>query len=340
MKLLIALLVTLLLFCIDSPSFGQTPPTSPDWVKVTDKVAFAARDSSGEVVFHDRMWILGGWLNSESEPPRDVWNSADGITWSQVTNNAPWKHSDLPTSLVFNDQIWMLGGWHNGRRPGASASNQVWRSKDGAAWEQTTDKAGWSPRLGAAGVVFHGKMWILGGIERYYYGTDQDLRNDVWNSADGKEWTQVTAQAPWSPRAYHAALVFDDKIWIFGGGNYVPNYQAQNDVWCSNDGIQWTRVTEHAAWSPRIWFSANVYRNQMWVLGGWSNNPSKNWNDVWHTKDGKHWTPLNTPTIWPPRHEQSTFVFQDQLWLATGNAWPLVGDVWRLSLPADWASQP
>jgi N-acetylneuraminic acid mutarotase len=241
----------------------------------------------------------------------------------------------LPTTLVFDDRIWIMGGWHLGRLPGASASNQVWFSKDGVHWQQATDNAGWSPRLGAAGTVFDGKMWVLGGVERYFDGTRENLRNDVWFSADGKQWKQATAAAPWPARAYHGAVTFDGKLWVFGGGNYLPGYQGLNDVWNSPDGVNWTQVSEHAPWPPRIWFSAVVYRNRIWVLGGWSNEPSRNWNDVWHTADGKNWEQLKTKTIWSPRHEHSAYVFRDRLWMVGGNAWPLVNDVWYLELPAD-----
>ena len=49
-------------------------------------------------------------------------------------------------------------------------------------------------------------------------------------------------ERPWSPRAYHAAVVHDGKIWVLGGGNYVPKYHALNDVWSSSDGVHWERV--------------------------------------------------------------------------------------------------
>jgi hypothetical protein len=238
--------------------------------------------------------------------------------------------------MVFNDRMWIMGGWHNGRLPGASAGNQVWSSQDGSSWELATDGAGWSPRLGAAGAVFEGKMWILGGVERYYDGNETHLRNDVWCSTDGKNWRRVTEQAPWSARAYHAALAFDNKLWVFGGGNYLPEYSAVNDVWSSPDGKNWTQVTDHAPWPPRIWFSAQVYRNRMWMLGGWSNHPFQNWNDVWHSVDGKHWEQLQTANIWTKRHEHSAYVFRNKLWITAGNTPPLVNDVWRLELPPAW----
>ena len=74
----------------------------------------------------------------------------------------------------------------------------------------------------------------------------------------------------------------------------------------------------------------------MWVLGGWSNEPSRNWNDVWYTTDGVTWRELKTPTIWSERHEHSTYVHDDRIRVVAGNEWPLVDDVWSLQLPEDW----
>ena len=334
MKALSVVVCASLSLCTAGPFVLRSEP--PDWRRATEHAGWSPRDSCGEVVFKGRMWLLGGWLSSYADPPRDVWSSADGATWKQETQEAAWKHSDLPTTLAFDDKMWIMGGWHGGRLEHATASNEVWSSTDGVKWTQATRSAGWSPRLGAAGVVFKGKMWLLGGVQKYYFGDSSDLKNDVWCSADGVVWEQVTAAAPWSARAYHAAVALDDKIWVFGGGNYLPGYVAHNDVWSSSDGVHWERATEHAPWSPRIWFSAEVYRGRMWVLGGWSNNPSKNWNDVWHSADGKTWTELKTPTTWSTRHEHSVFVFQDKLWIAGGNTSPLVNDVWQLDLPKDW----
>src|SRR5213594_2082248 len=104
---------------------------APNWVKVTDKAGWQPRDSSGEVVYKDQLWLFGGWFNSYAAPPRDVWSSADGKTWKLVAKEAPWKHSDLPMTLVFDDKMWIMGGWYNGRLKGHSASNQVWSSTDG-----------------------------------------------------------------------------------------------------------------------------------------------------------------------------------------------------------------
>lgn len=306
------------------------------WTKLTDRADWRARDSSGEVVFRDRLWLLGGWFDSYHAPPRDVWSSADGKAWQLITDNAPWKHSDLPMTVTFRDRLWLMGGWYNGRLPGHSASNEVWSSTDGKQWEQATAAAGWTPRLASGLVTFRDRMWILGGIEDYYFGTDSSLKNDVWSSADGKTWQQATAAAPWAPRAYHQAVTLGDKMYVLGGGNYVPKYAGHNDVWSSSDGVEWKQETAHAPWHERLWFSAVVYRDHIWVLGGWSNNPAQNWGDVWYSRDGREWKELKTPTTWKARHEHSAYVFQDQIIVAAGHAQPLSAEVWSLKLPADW----
>lgn len=305
-----------------------------DWV-LESTAPWQARDSQAEWAFKDLLWIGGGWFQSFQDPPRDVWSSANGREWKLINSNAPWLHSDLAMSLTFQDRLWIMGGWYKGRLPGHSASNQVWSSTDGLKWEQFTPHAAWSPRL-ASGLVEHrGRMWLLGGIEDYYFGTDTSLKNDVWSSGDGKEWKLETSHAAWSPRAYHQAVVLNGKIYVLGGGNYVPGYHSKSDVWSSPDGVNWTCETASAPWAPRLWFSAAVYRGRIWVLGGWSKEKD-NHGDVWHSADGKNWQRLETKTCWKSRHEHSVLVFQDKLWVLGGHARPLSNEVWSLNLPADW----
>lgn len=315
-------------------TFGQT--SKPVWIREAESAAWQARDSQGELVHNNKLWILGGWFNSNEAPPRDVWSSANGKDWTLAGPSAPWKHSDLPMSITFKDKMWMMGGWYNGRLAGHSAGNEVWSSLDGVQWNSENQQAAWSPRAAAALVEFKGKLWLLGGTENYYFGDKNSLKNDVWSSVDGKKWELETASAAWKPRAYHQAAVLNDKIYLFGGGNYVPEYKAFNDVWSSTDGIHWIEETPSAPWHERIWFSSVVYRDRIWLLGGWSNNPYKNWNDVWYSKDGKLWEKFESSQIWKERHEPSAFVFHDKIWVAGGMVPPLTNDVWSLYIPKDW----
>jgi hypothetical protein len=310
------------------------PAQEPDWI-LEATAPWQARDSQAEYAFADRLWILGGWFRSDEAPPRDLWSSPDGVAWTKVADPVPMLHTDLPMNAVFRDRMWMLGGWYNGRLPGHSASKEVWSSGDGLAWTAETTSAPWSARLAGVALEFKDRLWVLGGTENYYFGSDASLRHDVWSSADGRDWRLETAAAPWSPRAYHQAVALKGRIYLFGGGNYVPDFHAKNDVWSSADGIEWTLETEAAPWAPRLWFSAVAYRDRLWVLGGWSKEDD-NYGDVWHSADGRHWERLETPTCWKARHEHSSLVFDERLWVLGGHARPLSSEVWSLRLPEDF----
>ena len=319
---------------VAAPSCDPTP--SPvKWTQEIGTGPWRARDSAAELIFNGRMWLMGGWFDSYQPTPQDVWSSADGLSWQLVAAPAPWTHGDLAAAVNHQGRMWLLGGWGGGRLPGASASNEVWASADGANWQYVT-RAAWSPRVGAAAVEFKNRIWVLGGVDNYYYGDATSLHNDVWSSSDGVNWAEELHHAPWRARAYHGAFVFDNKLWVVGGGNYTPGYLALNDVWSSDDGINWHEETSAAPWAARIWFSTAVYRGYMWVIGGWSNDPYTNWGDTWYSRDGRTWTRLQSTTNWQARHEHSTYVFDDRLWVVGGFAAPLTNDAWSLQLPADW----
>ena len=303
----------------------------PDWSLVNPRADWPARDSQGEFVYKDQLWILGGWFDAKMPNPRDVWKSRDGKVWTRTVGVAPWEHSDLSVALIHRDRMWFMGGR---KLPGKENSNKVWTSTDGAAWK-LEGQAGWCPRVSASFVVFKDRMWVLGGTEDFYDHSEAMVKNDVWSSADGTSWKLETPSAGWSKRAHAQAVVFDGKMWILGGGLWHPEHVAVNDVWCSADGAHWTQITPAAAWKPRLWFSAVVYRGRLWVLGGWSKE-NGNFGDVWFSKDGKDWTELKSNVIWKKRHEHSVVVFQDKLWLYGGYADALSSEVWTLQLPPDW----
>ena len=106
---------------------------------------------------------------------------------------------------------------------------------------------------------------------------------------DGINWTQVTASAPFSPRYSHTSLVFNNEIWVIGGG-----YPAMSDVWYSPDGVNWTEATANAAFGARYEHSSVVFNNEMWVING--DGPSGIVTDAWYSADGVNWTQATNAT--------------------------------------------
>lgn len=316
----------------------------PRWERLLAQAPFPPRDSAGELVFNDRMWLLGGYT------PRlagDVWSSDDGIHWSHDADLPSESGIDIPMAFVLNDRMFV-----------ADYGCTLFSSTDGKSWARVSDDLPWGLRYSAGCTVFNGKAWIFGGRRE-----SGELLNDVWSSSDGVNWTLELAHAPWCGRMiHHTPVVLNGRMWLLGGGAMGADYHpfvAWNDVWSTTDGKNWERTVDRAPWPARIWGSSAVYRDRMWVIGGFRAEPVwENLGDVWYSADGAQWHRLDIdpiirhsgsrnmhfeegPAIWYRRHEQSVYTHKDSLWLVAGMIWPLLSDVWRLHLPGlSFLTQP
>lgn len=322
--------------CMENDSvYGITPVflvSKFQWTCVNPEASFTPRDGSGAYCFRDTMYLIGGWdpYNPIDYPlitNNDVWWSVDGFNW-QLKAIAPWEPRHVFGALVFDNKMWVLGGDQNQDH----FQKDIWNSIDGKNWNLVTNNAPWGERVTHLTSVFNGKMWVMGGQKIVGPGLSNQIDtvyNDVWNSSDGVNWTQVTSSAQWSPRGQiEGYCVFKNKMWIIGGGTYdfENSYRKYfNDVWSSSDGVNWTLVKKDAPWSKRQYLEVCVYDNKLWVLGGF--NLDGNRNDVWYSEDGITWIELkNTP--WPVRHASSVYNYNKSLWVVAGNLW---NDSWRLN---------
>lgn len=123
----------------------------------------------------------------------------------------------------------------------------------------------------------------------------------------------------------------------------------------SSRSYRWLKVTDQAAFPPRDGAGALVYKDKMWLIGGWNPNDkitnpihSNCNNEVWNSTDGKTWSLVkpNThldgnfdPTSdWEARHTAGYVVHQNLMWIIGGD--PLLGhyqsDVWNSSDGRTW----
>jgi hypothetical protein len=248
--------------------------------------------------------------------------------------------------------------------------DDVWRSTDGVNWTELTDSAGWAGRAGLSAVVLNDEIYVLGGSfnddpaiiggppTRVYY-------NDVWKSADGITWTQLTDSAEWAPRAGAIARAKDGYIYVFGGEfgftcTPLPFCDPPyfNDVWRSPDGVNWELVTASAEWSPRPGHQCVVYDDKFVLFGGFGllQNPV----DFWVSEDGVSWTELINPPWNATAPDQIKYDFDalvtesggQELMLTFGgdretfdftdpfNYLRIDDDVWRISLRPDSCNRP
>ena len=112
----------------------------------------------------------------------------------------------------------------------------------------------------------------------------------------------------------------------------------------------WKRILENAPWGGRDGVGSLVYKNKMWVIGGWTPYSSlkSTANDVWSSTDGVRWTLVKPNTFgtpkfnpkkdWEGRHTAGYQVHDGKMWIVGGD--PLTGyyqtDVWNSTDGKKW----
>ncbi len=145
-----------------------------NWTQVIPKEPFWPQRGmiGGNVVFKDRMWILGGGTYDTPKTPHrkffnDVWSSADGVNWQCHLESAPWAPRQYHEVAVFDGRMWVMEGSTRGNR------KDVWYSSDGMNWYELRDTP-WKPRHAASVFVHDNALWMVAG---------NNMESDVWKLA-------------------------------------------------------------------------------------------------------------------------------------------------------------
>ncbi len=304
---------------LETNSLGgfTTKPLSVDAELVEKEVAFEGRAFHTSLVYNKKMWVMAG--QKLGPDPNDVWQSENGKEWKLVNPNAAFSPRSDHAATVHDEKMWIVGGRY-GNLSNFETFNDVWFSKDGENWEPATKEAAFSKRSRHTLTTFKGRMWVIGGAGSLI--GDQDYKADVWVSGDGENWVPFLQNAPFGKRADHTALVYDDKLWVIGG--YVKGKLGEgfrNDVWYTEDGINWILATPNAKFPPRSSHTTVSYDGYMWVIAGYTGN-AKFLNDIWRSSDGVTWDKVSVDSDFKTRAEHTSVVFDNRFWAITG--YPLI----------------
>ena len=299
------------------PLENSTPaainPMVPNWQKLVTNGDFPLADSEPNacLAYKDKIWILGGWrmnpVDSSFYSSTYLLQSVNGFQWDSVHVTLPFSH--YSGFVVFKDTIWVY------------TNNEIFTTTDGLNWHLmgttpyhfmgnfsrfTTQGdtlyfvdefvSGFSKN----GVDFTWKTHNIphrkyGGLKSlngslYYFGGQNDTTgvfyNDVWKSTDGLNWQLLTVNAPWSPRKWFMAESFQGRIWMLGGFQFSDGTEGSksnlNDIWVTQDGINWEPYLPVNPWSIRHAAYHVVFQNRIWLMGGFDNFEVKGFhNDIW-----------------------------------------------------------
>ena len=242
----------------------------------------------------------------------------------------------------------------------------VWVSKDlGETWVEVLDDAEdagfWHARAYFEAVTKGAHIYLLGGQNFLQEPNDcsdwmspfpcppfisvSEFFNDVWRSADGVLWEEMTPSAPWEARAGLGAANFKGKLWIMAGSqNDDKDISGMgriffNDVWYSKDGSEWHQATDDAPWEARAGGVVLAKGGWLYILGGEKGftDPADYFNDVWRTKDGEKWELVTDSAGWSPRPGHKCAVISNHFVCMGGYGFPSnPSDIWVSKDGAEW----
>ena len=173
----------------------------------------------------------------------------------------------------------------------------------GYAWEKVTDAASYPQGYYYPVFVLNGEMLAI--------------NNGGWISKDGKNWTKTNLPDSGLNSAYLKYVQLNDAIYALGSirGNY-QNFTLTTNILRTRDGQTWETLAQQTNLPQRIFYSATVFKNKIWLVGGYDGKSY--FNDVWNSEDAVHWRRVTDKAAWSPRQAPGVVVFNNRLWLFGG----------------------
>lgn len=231
------------------------------------------------ITFNNKLFLIGGQVGGFGSATNKVWSSTDGLTWTPSvvgTGEKRFVGRQRVPAVVFNNKLFVVGGsgYPSFGNLAYSGTNyrDVWSTSTGTTWDSVNAAPAFIARSSPALVVHKNKLWLIGGRTGTGITTADNYLNDVWTSADGNTWTQVTTSTTFTARWGHQVISYNNELFLIGGETFDG---VQNDMWVSSDdGVNWTKVQAGnpralpASFTGRTCFSAFVQDNTVWIVGG------------------------------------------------------------------------
>jgi N-acetylneuraminic acid mutarotase len=236
------------------------------------------------VIYDNRAISIGGVSNGNYVPW--VVQTQEGTILQTLSTPTGMTSRARAAACVFNNRIFVSGGF-----AGGACFKDILSSQNLRKWEDSlTDDIPAEGLMNHRHVAFGNtrvKLVSLGG----YNGSE--FLNNIYQSVDGRVWEEVAVQgSQWSDRSGFGAVVYKNKLWIYGGCDALNDY---NDVWWTDDLIHWHRALEHAPWSVRSDFGFCEWDERIWVMAGkhysgrGQGGATTGDRDVWFSRDGSTW---------------------------------------------------
>jgi hypothetical protein len=257
--------------------------------------------------------------------------------WTRLTSNPGY-------SKTYNYQMFAQGDKLYVFHP-----DGVQESSDGVNWTKTGLKNILTNQTFMDYVQYRDAVYALGTFSGSL--SQFEMTSQIARTTDFKNWEILAKKSNLPRRCLYHPVVFQNKIWIFGGNDGITVYadawtstdgvnwqkvaddlpfgarhsqyfvvfknllyMIQHDVWVSKDGLEWTPLAQSFSATANVGYTPVVFDDKLWLIG--SSQGGKLGSQILYTENGLNWQPLQAP--WSPRGLVAAAVFKDQLFITGG----------------------
>ena len=262
---------------------------------------------------------FGGEVNDELLSIRIIWMyNLYTEKWKKHTipssSEAPATFYNKNSAVAIGSDVYMF----DGRQASEDPNDALWMLttlEENIYWERVISNSTPSHRWRHSGWEHEGQMWIFGGKCKATKGYCNEF---LCFDPSTKEWTtpKCSGSVP-TPRGDHATTQVKDKVWLFGGRNWVFHNQYICDDLFELDmsSLTWTEIpTTQPRPRGRFLFSLNaITESKLLLHGGYIDAPfeeqlsdgklswildlpSKSWKQCSSSEEASNWRESHTGT--------------------------------------------
>ncbi|CAD5232183.1 unnamed protein product [Bursaphelenchus xylophilus] len=228
------------------------------------------------------------------------------------------------TAVAYNGKAYIWGG----RNDEYGASQRLYEyDPEKNSWQSIPPANGAPPaRDGHTAVIYGHEMIIFGGFEEENQRFSQECYS--YNFVT-REWKLIkTTKTPPQYRDFHAACIFEDKMYVFGGrcderGQYHSNADFYDDVlrYLDLKTLEWIEpVVEGDLPEGRRSNAMWVQNGMLYMFGGYNSKSDEHYGDLrrFNPKTGE-WKRLSLPGDGPSaRRRQCSVMVGEKMYLFGG----------------------
>lgn len=194
-----------------------------NWIKKSNKSEMSGLYNQSFTVFDNAIWTLKGSY---------LFKSTNGVDWDRITQVSGMSNVSGAKLVAFKNRMWIIAGQNIYASFGGVNYNKIYYSYTGKYWYKTWGSPDFPAREFPTVFSDGDKLYLIGGCDIVLEGGC--AMSDVWVSANGSSWSEITDTSSLKYNAYNRSLYVNGKLLsMFDNGFGMP-------IQATKDYINWS----------------------------------------------------------------------------------------------------